>query len=436
MRPDGLLQAIAWLAFLSACLLPFAAGGVFRAVWIPLSQFWLGLGLFVVVLRWPAERMRSDVGGLVSRALLPLHALFVLHLLPMPGSWLAVLSPGSFAAHFLPDPGDGRFRPLSVSPSATVEAWLYVAGLQGLFLALQAIPREKRRGALLCLLGAILVLAGEGLWQSRSARPHHLYGLISVPVPSGFETAVFGPYLNRNHFATPVAMGAGLALGLAASLLTERGGMLRLLRLPGPMARFILLGGASAFLAFACAASGSRSGVLAALVGLSIVALGTFGKRVLIGTLVLGASMVVLTGSATFERLLRLDIVTSRWNPWVDMTGVMRFFPMFGSGIGTFAAAYWPYQRHVTYEFWQYAHNDYLQWLLETGVVGLVAAGLMIRAMHRNLIFDPEVRQACIAASLAFAFQAFLDFPSHIPASAATLVCVLALSLSARPQDS
>ena len=433
-RSEGPLRALAWLGFASACATPFVSGAVYRSVWIPLAQFWLGLGLIAAFLRSRGGVDQDrNLGSAVSRALLPVHALFALQLIPLPAAFLRLVGPGSHAAHFLPDPADGRFRPLSVSPDATVEAWLYFAGLQGLFFALRGFPTERRRGLLHALLVVILLLASEGLWQSRSAQPYRLYGLIEVPVPSGFETAVFGPYLNRNHFATPVAMGAGLAAGLAASLVLQNGGLIHLLSLPSVLSRVILLAGAAGFLAVTCAASGSRSGALAALAAIGFAGARTFGKRVLLATLGLGAITIALTGSATFERLMRLDIVSSRWAPWVDMTTLFRFFPLFGSGIGTFAAAYWPYQRNVSYEFWQYAHNDYLQWLIEGGVAGILVLVLVLRAIKQAVVVDAQVREACHAAALAFGAQALLDFPSHVPASAAILVTVFALATPGRP---
>lgn len=433
MRHEGLLRAIAWLAFGSVCLAPFVAGAVYRSVWIPLAQFWLVLGGAAAILRRRLpEGASADTSVAVSRALLPLHALFAVQLIPLPAGLLRLLSEGSHAAHFLPDPGDGRLRPLSVSPLATIEAWLYVVGLQGLFLALQGFPARQRRTLLHSLLAVLLLLAGEGLWQSRSANPHYLYGQVRIAVPSGFETAVFGPYLNRNHFATPMAMGAGLAAGLAASLVLEGGGLTRVLRLPGVMARVIVLAGAAVFLAATAAASGSRSGALAAIAALGVVALRASGKGLLLMTIVAGAAFVTLSGSATFERLLQLDVVQSRWAPWRDMTTLFRFFPVFGSGLGTFGAAYWPYQRNATYEFWQYAHNDYLQWLVETGALGLVTLGVVLHVLLRDVRCPKPSQEACLAVMGAFAAQAFLDFPVHVPASAALLVCVLALSVERR----
>lgn len=429
MRFDALLGPVAWLCFATVCLTPFFSGAVYRSVWIPLCQLWLGLGIAVAFLRSRSGRRDLDDAGVaVSRALLPLHALFALQLVPLPGPLLHLLSPGAFAVHFLPDPGAWSFRPLSVSPAATVEAWLYVAGMQGLFLGLQGFPGRLRPTILRLLLGVAVVLAAEGLWQSRSARPYHFYGVIPVEVEMGFQNSVFGPYFNRNHFATITSMGAGLAAGLAASLVLEGHGLLRLLRDPAALARVIALCGAAGFLALTSAASGSRSGALAALVALALLSYRTFGKRVLLATVALAGAIVALSGSAVFYRLLQADVLTSRWTPWVDMTSLFRFFPMFGSGIGTFGSAYWPYQTNVTYEYWPHAHNDYLQWLIEAGLLGVLVVVVVLKRLRGTVRIESWGREACLGVAAAFGTQAFLDLPVHIPASVAVLVCVFALA--------
>src|SRR6187402_1585191 len=266
LRFEGLPTALAWGALWSVCLAPFLFGAVERSVWIPLCQLWLGLGLTSTLIQARlTPSSHGQAGQAVSRALLPIHALFVLQLVPLPAAVLRLLSPGSYAAHFFPDPGDGRFRPLSISPSSTIEAWLYLAGLQGLFLTLVALPAPRRRRALHVLLGAIVALAAEGLWQSQTAHPWWFYSRVPNVVPSGFETASFGPYYNRNHFATIMALGTGLAAGLAAAALHRPAGFTRLLHDTTALARVVVLAGTSILLVLTSAASGSRSGALAAL---------------------------------------------------------------------------------------------------------------------------------------------------------------------------
>lgn len=433
MGLDRIPQGLAAGVFLSVALGPFFFGAVERSVWIPLCVLWLGAGLLSIL----AERLTRVIesralGSAVSRALMPVHALFGLQLIPLPKSFLNAAAPGSYAAHFLPDPQGLGFAPLSVSPSATLEAWLYVAGLQGLFLALLGLPAARRRPSAYALLVTIGAIAGEGLWQSRTAHPTWLYAQIPIMAPSGLETGGFGPYFNRNHFATLMALGAGWAAGLAGTLARERGGVFRLLSDTAATGKAILLSGAALVFVLASAASGSRSGAFAALCAVGVAAARCFPARFLLPPVVLGLAALGLSGASAIERLLRLDIVSTRLAPWLDMTNLLRFFPFFGVGLGAFAPAYWPYQMNATFEFWPHAHNEYLEWLIEGGLTGVVAVAVTLRSLRLAIQFRAGARLAVEGALIAFCVQALLDFPARIPANAAVLACMLALSAESR----
>lgn len=432
-----LRETLAWCALGSAALAPFLFGAVERRVWMPLGLVWLALGLVASRLSTPqadSGNAPGDAGARVARALLPLHALFAVQLVPLPASALRVLSAGAHAAHFLPDPGDGRFRPLSVSPGATIEAWFYVAALQGLFIAVQGLPPERRRAALLLLVVSASALAAEGLWQSRAEHPFYLYGRIPTNSPQGLEASTYGPYFNRNHFATVTAVAAGICAGLAAAAGRAAGGLRLVLTSREGLPRVIVLSGLSAFLSLVSAASGSRSGAIAALLALGAVTLTAFGARAFAVAVAVAGGLALLAGPASVERLAHLDLAASRWLPWLDMTTLFRFFWTFGAGIGAFGAAYWPYQRNAAYEFWQHAHNDYLEWLIETGALGIPVLVTVLRSLGHNLRVAEGAREVLTGAATAVLVQSFLDFPMRIPANGGFFVCVLALALCG-PRD-
>jgi len=419
-RPESL---IAWAALLTAIGSPFLFGAVERTVWLPLCVFWLIAGLV-------QSQLTSNRDTL--RPVLLLHALFAIQLIPLPASILRAISPGSYAAHFLPDRG-AFLRPLSVSPSATSESWLYFAAMLGLFIALRPL-REHRRPALFGLIAGLLALAVEGFLQSRSTHPYWLLGSVPPVVPNGLETSIFGPYFNRNHFATLMALGASISCGVAASYYADAQSLSRLASSSSALPRTIMLVGCAGFFSMACAATGSRSGLFALMAGVSAVGMRRIPWRWVMAGLSGSGVLLLLAGPFVLERLLKLDFVASRLAPWADMTTLVRFFPIFGSGIGTFSVAYWPYQRNVPYEFWIHAHNEYLQWLIEAGVVGVVALTLTIRSVRAQTAFHAH-GDAGAAALVVFAAQSLLDFPLRVPANAAILAAVLALTLAARSED-
>lgn len=424
-------EGLAWCALGSAALAPFLFGAVERRVWMPLCLVWMAAGLAShgLLLRSGSVGApdRASTPGF-CRALLPLHALFALQLVPLPAAALRLVSPGSHAAHFLPDPGDGRFRPLSVSPGATIEAWFYICALEGLFLAIQGIRPVRRIVATRVIASCLMLLAAEGLWQSRAERPFDLYGRFPTDSPQGLETSTYGPYYNRNHFATVTGLGAALCASLAWTAARAAGSVSALIGDRALLSATILQLGAAGFLALATAASGSRSGALATIAALGVVTLVAFGKRAFLAAIVLGSTLALLAGPASVERLARLDFAASRWLPWVDMTTLFRFFGLFGAGIGAFGAAYWPYQRNATYEFWQHAHNEYIEWAVEAGLLGLVVLALVLRGLGSSLRVDPAARATVFGALTVACVQSLLDFPMRIPANAAVLVAILALS--------
>ena len=112
--------------------------------------------------------------------------------------------------------------------------------------------------------------------------------------------------------------------------------------------------------------------------------------------------------------------------------------PWFGSGLGTWGYVQPTYGKGNPSVF--YAHNDYAQILVETGLVGgLVMGGLLavlIAAFVRTWMADQDERMLAAGAwsSLAaLALHSFFDWNMHVPANAllACLVAGIALSTTA-----
>jgi O-antigen ligase len=186
----------------------------------------------------------------------------------------------------------------------------------------------------------------------------------------------------------------------------------------------------------ASAASGSRGGLAAVSAGVLVGVAPALRHRPRLMLASAFAVLLVLFGTgipAAFARLADVDFEASRLMVWRDVVRLIEFFPIFGCGIGAFAPAYWPYQRVVRFEYWPHVHNEYLQWSLETGVVGLILASVLARAAWLaapRIARDPQLRPALagVTASLA---HALVDCGFRVPANASwAAVLVVCLFLS------
>jgi O-antigen ligase len=204
--------------------------------------------------------------------------------------------------------------------------------------------------------------SGRVLWEAR---------------PEQYGMRASGTYLCPNHFADFVAMLFPLALVLI--FLPEAGFPLRLM--------------AIYFLAVSTPVlywTQSRSGWLGLLGGLGVTWLLLAWRK---GRVWLLLALVTLPGLAAalgwtawktlpavrerFELVLADPDKASgiRLQMWRDAPAMFRDRPVFGFGGGSFVWAYPPYQRHVKEHLtWDFAHNEFIQMLLEYGAVGLALA--------------------------------------------------------------
>lgn len=147
--------------------------------------------------------------------------------------------------------------------------------------------------------------------------------------------------------------------------------------------------------------------------------------------------------------------------PFTDRSARIRLFdwqiglemardrPVLGVGLGEYKLSYLPHKAQVWAEGWTQefadshvppaaqAHNDYLQWAAETGILGLLALFFVLGHLAWmglwGFLRDPMptcrfLRLAVLAGLGTVGAHAFVDFPFHLPASAlatAALVGVL-----------
>jgi O-antigen ligase len=151
-------------------------------------------------------------------------------------------------------------------------------------------------------------------------------------------------------------------------------------------------------------------------------------------------AVVILAGAELGARVVgRLDAVELRRNIWADSAPILRDFPLTGTGLNTFGTAMITYQTSRHDQHFQEAHNDYLQLLVEGGVlVGLpvlTAIILAVRAVRRRFVAGEDdaltywIRTGAATGLVAIALQSIVEFSLQMPGNAVLFVVVLAVAM-------
>jgi O-antigen ligase len=177
-------------------------------------------------------------------------------------------------------------------------------------------------------------------------------------------------------------------------------------------------------------ASHSRGGLLAfGAASLALVALLRRWRALL---LPLVAAIVVIgllwvdvgaTRAAFETRGLR----QSRLALWDDALQMFPRFPLLGAGFNAFGTSYTQYQTIERYEWYGEAHNEYLQALLDLGIVGaLLVAALLLRLLRAGVqaAAATPLDAGVLGAILACCVHNAVDFNWQIPANAATFAAL------------
>jgi len=127
----------------------------------------------------------------------------------------------------------------------------------------------------------------------------------------------------------------------------------------------------------------------------------------------------------------------SRDEAYRDTKKLIGDFLITGTGGGTFANSFIRYQNEPYYGFYDHAHNDYLEFLAEYGIIGTGLLGSVVLLAFVNALIAIRQRRSPLFKGLAFSvamgimaimIHSSVDFNLQIPANAALFVLFLALS--------
>jgi putative inorganic carbon (HCO3(-)) transporter len=400
-----------------------------------------------------AEPGESLLRAWPALAILGVWLLWVgLSVVPLQTSWVELLSPEAARMQRLTDAiGVKReWMTLSVDPAASRAFLLKSLAYSALLVLLLALVNNRVRVLMLArvLVYAAVIHAIFAILAHLSNLSEEQFGTV---VHHGKQAS--GTYVNRNHFAGYLEMTLALGIGmLIAGLSDRRSGSWK--RLVSNVIEWILspkmiLRLALCILVIALTTTHSRMGntaffvslLVAGLVGIALSRHATRNTVILLVTLVVIDLAIVGSWFGVEKLAQRLEQTTmqeieEREEPGLHTLGVVKDYPIFGSGPGTFYTTFPRYRPETITAFFDFAHNDYAQFAAETGLVGLGLLGLLVTMTLAVALMaqwqrrDPLMRGmsfACIMGVTSILIHSWVDFNLQIPANAMYFMVLLAL---------
>lgn len=312
---------------------------------------------------------------------------------------------------------------VTASPFATrSQLQLLLADIVLIFLAAQAFRTlQDWRGFFWFVMLFAFLLSGFGILQHLTFNGK-LYWFRQMR----YGGIPFGPYVNRNHFAgfAELAIPIPLVPLILGKVRRERRFIIGL---------FALLPIGALFL------SASRGGIVA--FGVELIFLLSFvllqrasSKHLLTGGVVLLAALSLVSWIGVRQVLSRFSSLHSmevNEGKRASMRhGTWRIFldhPLVGTGLGTIQLVYPPYETLYDGKIVNHAHNDYLEALAETGILGgsacawfmaILFLGALRSLQEATHTFGAVLRLAALAGCGGILVHSLVDFNLHIPANA------------------
>ena len=340
--------------------------------------------------------------------------LIFLQTIPLPSEIIRIISPKTYNLYTDLSLDSRSFMTISLYPYATRIEILKLLSYIGIFMltisTINTKEQARRLIKVLIIFGFILSLFGiiqKATWNGK------IFWFRELSMGGD----PFGPFVNRNHFAGYVGMIIPLGLGYLFTI--------------NKRDKQIVYGFMVMIVSLALFYSASRAGVATFLAGLALFAvfmlfkrfknkglwaIATFGICLSIYLIYLGIIDPVL------ERFIKTDISSEQrflvwkgtWDGFID-------FVTFGSGLGTFQYVFPMYKARGITSFYDHAHNDYLEFFLETGIGGVLFLILSIQYLISNLLRGKDnyyIMAGLMTSIFVMLLHSILDFNLHIPSNA------------------
>jgi hypothetical protein len=266
---------------------------------------------------------------------------------------------------------------------------------------------------------------------------------------------VFGPFINRNHFAgwmlMVIPVGIGYFLAMVSRGMEGRKPGLRNLLLwfsSESANRAVLTSFAILVMVLSLVLTMSRSGMVALLVAMVIAGAkmasrqsGTPRRAMAIGYLIF--VLVAVVSWVGFDqiatRFADVNVGSNYERPaiWADTIRIVEDFWLTGTGLNTYGVSTLVYQTAAPEQHLREAHSDYLQLAAEGGVLlgipillsGLAYVHLLRKRFREDVGSIWWIRMGATIGLIAIALQSMVEFSLQMPGNAALFAVVAGLAI-------
>ncbi len=318
--------------------------------------------------------------------------------------------------------------------------WLLLLATIVFWLAFELL-NTSRSQLMVCVAIVIqgTMLAAWGLVQSYTRSDSLLGGTLAPP--NSFYFSTWANHATAAGYLT-MCLGGAIALGLRQYYRTasswHRGETFRAKLRQASSPQMIALAVSVVILLWALIVAKSR-GAMVAVVIASLALLVSMSwtrlKRHRMSSILIAASLLLLPvwlslslfGVRRYQTLVDGGVMNDgRLAHWQDTLSTIPLYYRLGSGLGTYGFAYLAQQRSLNRLWFNHAHNEYLESLIELGIPGLLGVACIICLMAVTLYIALTSSQLIIHRWFAFGFLfvfvsqlvlAMTDFGLHMPSN-------------------
>lgn len=335
----------------------------------------------------------------------------------------------------------GTRRTITYDSFATLDAAvkMLVCILFFLLFATFVNTPVRRRQAVTTIIVLCVIVALIGIGQT--------YGKVIWP------RAAFGPFVNRNHFAGFLEMAAGLIGARIVSRTLQRERMVLYicylivvcsgLILSASRGGYLALAAVILFLGLVSLTSrGNKSGDAKADRGLQLRLVAALILLVVMsfGAMFLTSSDELMQRFGNVQSEMELSELAderySRRELWQTTMQIVKDHPILGVGLGAYQFAYPRYDQGSGFFRTEQSHNDYLQILADTGVIGgLVLLAFVVllfarsfAAMQTRDLVQRAISLGALAGCFGIAVHSFVEFNLQVTNNAQLFLALAALA--------